>query len=301
MIALKRTYPVLFLLLALFVGSSFSACKRKKKKDENTQQNTETNTTACKLQYRLPRPLIADMRKAEFQFTWLSGKLECEASDDSTKANFDVTLRMCRDSVIWMLVTDPIIGIKVARVLITKDSVKFVQYLPSEKCFRGDFTLLSNLLQTDVDFEMMQSLLIGNSVSFYEEDEKLKSSVNHTDCNYTLSTIRKRKIRKTLEGQKPPQDPFQTISLDPQTFKIMRILFVDEQNRTFSAEYSNFTKQDSMLLPNTAVFVARGVQKSARLEMKYKSFKLNGPLDFPFNFPDDCEPIILPQNPQNQR
>src|SRR5882724_161317 len=113
-----------------------------------------------------------------------------------------------------MLITLPELGIKVARVFITCDSVKLVQYLPEEKCFAGDFAILSKLLQTEVDLNMMQSLLVGNSVSFYEEDEKLKSSINNNDCNYTLSTIRKRKLQKVLNSNEPPSDPFQTISLE---------------------------------------------------------------------------------------
>jgi Domain of unknown function (DUF4292) len=293
----RRFLQAGLVLFALFISFGFSACKRKKKQQPPPDQTTE-NSGNCHIGIRLPKALLNDMRKSEFQFNWLSGKIECEASDDSSKVSFDVTLRMCRDSAIWMIVTDPVIGIKVARVLITKDSVKFVQYLPSEKCFRGDFAYLSQLLQTDVDYDMMQSLLIGNSAAFYEEDEKLKSSVNNDQCNYTLSTIRKRKLRKALETTNPPSDPFQTISLDPNTFKIMKILFVDAQNRNFTANYSEFNKTDSLLFPYQAVFYAKGAQKSARLEMNYKKINLNGPLDFPFTFPDDCQPIILQPNPQ---
>lgn len=289
----RGAQKILFVFVCISL-LAFSACKKKKQKP---QPDTTVVTSNCKLTFRLPKPLVSDMRKNEFQFNWFSARMECEASDDSSSVTFDVTVRMRKDSVIWMNVLGPL-NIKVARVLITKDSVKLIQYqdgtLNAEpKCFQGDFALLSNLLQTEVDYEMLQSLLVGNSVSFYEEEEKLKASVNETECNYSLSTIRKRKLRKALEAQTAPPEPFQTISLDASSFKILKILFIDAQNRTFTAQYDKFEKQDSLLLPMHAVFYARGLQKTARVDMKYNRVTLNQPQDFPFTFPDDCKPIIV--------
>ncbi len=286
-------------LLVLLATTAFSFDSCKGKKHQTVNQGDSLTTGNCRIDRRAPRPLISDMRKNEFAFEWFSGKLDCEASDDSAKYNFDVTVRIRKDSVIWMMITDPVIGIPVARVLITKDSVKFIQKLPSEKCFKGDFAILSQLLQNEVDYDMMQSLLIGNSASFYEEDEKLNSSVNRGQCAYILSTIRKRKLNKVLnKPQTAPAEPLQTITLDPISFKILQILFIDAQNRTFTANYSEFAVEDSMMIPHKAVFFARGAQKSARLDVTYRRIKLNQPLEFPFNFPDDCQPILIQEPPK---
>lgn len=289
-----------FLLLLLVIATlGFDSCKGKKNNQKQPETPDSLSAGNCKINKHLPRQLISDMRKSEFQFQWLSAKMDCEASDDSSKVNFDVTVRIRKDSVIWMMITDPVMSIQVARVLITKDSVKFIQKLPQEKCFKGDFVILSNLLQNEVDYDMIQSLLIGNSASFYEEDEKLNSSVNKTECNYILSTIRKRKLNKVLNNpQTPPADPLQTITLDPVSFKIMKILFIDAQNRTFTANYSEFSPEDSVMFPHKALFFARGAQKSARLDVTYRKIKLNQPLEFPFSFPDDCQPILIQEQPK---
>lgn len=277
---------------------SLTSCRKKKK--NQTVDTSSVPTGPCKLNFRTPRALVTDMRSKEFQYNWLIAKITCEAYDDSSRGSFDVNLRMRKDSVIWLNVLGPL-NIKIARVLITKDSVKFVQYQDGTlgaqpKCFQGDFALLSSMLQTDVDFDMLQSLLIGNSVSFYDEDEKLRSSINQGECRYTLSTIRKRKLRKVLDQEKPPQDPLQTIGLDPTTYKIIDLFFLDEQNRNFRAHYSNFTALDSMQFPYRAEFFAKGITRSAGINLDYTSIKLNKPTDFPFSIPDDCIPITLPQN-----
>ena len=190
------TVFVAVLLGALFLAVPFSLGSCKNKKHATTTTDTSA-TGPCKIGNRAPRSLVTDMRKNEFQFEWLTAKIACEAYGDSSRAQFDVTLRMRKDSVIWLNVTGPL-NIKIARCLITKDSVKFIQFqdgtlAAQPKCFQGDYALLSQLLQTDVDFDMMQSLLIGNSVSFYDEDDKLRSSINQNECRYKLSTIRKRK------------------------------------------------------------------------------------------------------------
>lgn len=295
-----KTFKVLVAcILVVSVSLSLTSCKRKKK--NNNQNSVDTTSTGpCKMDYKSPKTLVTEMRKSEFKFDWMTAKISCKAYDDSSSAEFEVNLRMRKDSAIWLNVLGPL-NIKIARVLITKDSVKFVQYQDGTlgaqpKCFQGDFALLSQMLQTDVDYDMMQSLLVGNSVSFYEEDEKLRSSINQGECRYTLSTIRKRKLKKVIEGQTPPKDPLQTISLNPEGYKILNIFFLDEQNRTFRVGYSEFTPLDSMIFPYKSEFFARGITKSAGMSMQYTSIKLNKPTDFPFSIPGDCVPIIIPTN-----
>jgi hypothetical protein len=286
-------------VVVLSAPLSLASCKKKKK--NNTNNTVDSTTTGpCKMDYKNPRTLISEMRKSEFHFDWMTAKISCSAYDDSSRAEFEVNLRMRKDSAIWLNVLGPL-NIKIARVLITKDSVKFVQFQDGTlgaqpKCFQGDFALLSQMLQTDVDYDMMQSLLVGNSVSFYEEDEKLRSSINQGECRYTLSTIRKRKLKKVLDGQKPVQDPLQTISLDPNSFKILNIFFLDEQSRTFRVSYGEFTPLESMVFPYKADFFVKGLTRSAGMNMQYTSIKLNKPTDFPFSIPGDCVPIVIPAN-----
>ncbi len=297
----SRFFGTIAFAMVMLLSLSLSSCKHKKKnKNNDTTAIDTTSGGPCKMDYKSPKTLITEMRQSEFKFEWMSAKISCKAFDDSSSAEFEVNLRMRKDSAIWLNVLGPL-NIKIARVLITKDSVKFVQYQDGTlgaqpKCFQGDFALLSQMLQTDVDYDMMQSLLIGNSVSFYEEDEKLRSSINQGECRYTLSTIRKRKLKRVIEGQTPPKDPLQTISLNPDGFKILNIFFLDEQNRTFRVSYSEFTPLDSMIFPYKADFFAKGISKSAGMNMQYTSIKLNKPTDFPFAIPGDCVPIIIPSN-----
>lgn len=277
------------LLLSLF---SFS-CKGKKK----ATATTTTTANGCSLENKGPRTLSSDMKKSEFRFTWLSAHLDCDYKDDSTSQKFDMNLRMKRDSAIWLNITDATIGVRVARALITTDSVKFVKYLGETQCFQGDFAYISRMLNTEVDFEMLQAVLIGNSATFYEEDEKLHVLTDQERCAYILSTVRKRKLRRALEGQKPLNEPLQNITLDPKSFKILVNLFRDfETNRTFEASYSDFGPVDSVQFAHKEVFTIADTRKRAVIEAVFSKVNTTKALTFPFSIPDDCVPVQIKQH-----
>lgn len=128
---------------------------------------------------------------------------------------------MRKDSIIWASVS-PALGIEVIRFVATKDTLKFIDRIHN-KYFIGDYDTLGKMLNTEIDLEILQSLLVGNSVEFYEEDEKLRAGID--SCQYLLGTIRKRKLRKVIQKGKELKEPAQNIWLRDSTFKISRILF----------------------------------------------------------------------------
>jgi hypothetical protein len=283
--------PALILLTVLLAAGS---CRSKKQVEGNTAVTPPDN---CGLANKNARTLSAEMKQKEFSFTSLSAKLDCEAHMDSTEQKFDVNLRIKRDSMIWLNITDPVLGIRVARAIITPDSVKFVNFFSSpNKCFQGDFAYISKMLNTDLDYDIIQAILVGNSVAFYEDDEKLHASVDQAKCNYILSTVRKRRLRKAMEGQREPKEPLQNITIDPKSMKIMEVLFRDfENNRNFNALYSEFEPVDSVAFPHKAVFTISDAAKKASIDVKYGKVTTNKQLTFPFSIPDDCEPIQFRQ------
>jgi hypothetical protein len=262
--------------LSLFI---FESCKH--------QQKIVLNSGKCLLNYKNAKTLSSNLKINEFNFDRLNAKLAVEALVDSTSESFTVNLRIKRDSIIWMSISK--LGIEGARILITKDSVKFTNSI-SKKYFRGDFAYISQMLNTELDFEILQSLLIGNSVTFYDEEEKLKPGVN--DCQYTLGTIRKKKLRRVMEKGKELKEPVQSIYLIPETYKISRILFYDfNPDRSLDAHYGEFEKVDSLQwFPQKMNYVIKA-QKNISIDIKYSKVSLNAEQTFPFKIPNNYEPI----------
>ncbi len=268
---------VAILCLPLFITS----CKNQKK--------ITLNNGKCILDFKNTRTLTVNLKANEFNFDKLKAKLSIDALIDSSSNSFTMSLRMKRDSIIWMSLSK--IGIEGARILITKDSVKFINQL-KKQYFIGDFTYLSKLLNTELDFEIIQSLLIGNSVTFYDDAEKIKPGIDN--CQYTLGTIRKFKLHKVMEKGKGLKEAAQSIYLIPETFKIARILFYDfNPDRSFDAKFGAFAvpeNSNNQLFPYKMNYVIKA-QKNLSIDIDYDKVQLNEELTFPFKIQDNYERI----------
>lgn len=93
-----------------------------------------------------------------FEFSG-SGQFASSASD----MGFGYNIRIIRDSVIWVDVKDPFIGIKVARAIIYKDSAVFYNRIEST-WMAGGLELVQEKLQLGLEFHHLQSLLLGEPI-----------------------------------------------------------------------------------------------------------------------------------------
>lgn len=246
-------------------------------------------TVNQRLDFKTPKALSNYLKQNEFNYDWLTSKFSADVITDDNKQSFNVSVRAKKDSAMWLSVS--VLGIEGARMLITQDSVRFMDKL-NNKYFVGDYQYLSKLLNIDVDFETMQSVLIGNSMEFYDEDEKLKSGKDST--YYLLSTIKKRKLKKALKDSPESvvgKELAQRIWLHPLTFKIYKIIINDFPNdRTFTANYSNFQVVDSSYFPFKANYVIQA-QKKIILDIDYSKVIHDKPQTMPFNIPAKYERI----------
>lgn len=278
-LSIKRSIRVVCALL--FVSAILHSCKSREK--------ITLNNGRCILDFKNARTLTTNLKSKEFKFDRLNAKLSAEAEVDSTSTSFTVTLRIKRDSVIWMSISK--LGIEGARVLITKDSVKLLNRIKNNY-FIGDFAYISKMLNTDLDFELLQSLLVGNSVEFYDDDEKIKPGID--DCQYTLGTIRKNKLRKVMEKGKELKEPVQSIYMVPETFKIARILFYEfAPDRSFDARYSEYEQKDSTQLFPMKMNYTIKAQKNVKIDLVYSKIVLNEEQTFPFKIPENYEAIVV--------
>ncbi len=270
----------LVIVVSLFLFT-FSSCKNQKK--------IILNNGKCILDYKNARTLTTNLKANEFQFERLNAKLNVESLIDSSSNSFTVNLRMRRDSVIWMSISK--FGIEGARALITKDTVKLTISFGDKEYFIGDFSYISKLLNADLDFEILQSLFIGNSVSFYDEDSKIKPGSDN--CQYTLGTIRKHKLKRVMERGKELRESAQSIYMIPESYKISRILFYEfNPDRSLDVRYNEYSKVDSSQLLPLKMNLAFKAQKNVSIDITYSKISLDQEQTFPFKIPEGYEQII---------
>lgn len=285
--------PYSLLLFAVFLFSF--ACKQKKKMQKTETPIVITNDTLnynCKLDYKSAKTLIRHLKENEFKFDWVYAKANVESLIDEKEETFDIKVKIRRDSAMLISI-QYLLGLEVAKVLVTRDSVKFVDYI-HKSFFKGDFAYINDLLNADLDYDVLQALLFGNSAEFYAEDEtKLKPVTDRTNCHYLLSTMRKRKLKKIQGGNSDLKNELQTLTLNPENYKILKNEFVDPTtNRLFSATYSNFTQKDSVYAPYH-VDIDIVAEKKAKVKIDYVRIEKNTPQKLNLNIPTKYDAIQI--------
>ncbi len=224
--------------------------------------------------------LFGQLEKNQFQYKWFEGKISTTIKTSNGANTVAVRIRMQKDSVIWISLS-PALGIEVVRAYITRDSLIFLDRI-NEKYFKGDFNYVNQMINSNLDFEMLQAMLTGNNFTFYEIDKF--QTVNDRD-RYVLSTIGRRKLKKELKGQDSLNVILQDIFLSSQNWKIEEMKLKDlNSNRKLDAVYSNFIPVGDQLFPSDVLFNFRA-KDNIEAKLTYSKIEIDQPQTFPANIP----------------
>ena len=234
----------------------FSACKK---------QAVPVSSSAAPA----PTSIIA-ARNLDFQNFSARGRMHLEEADGS-KVSSNLSLRIRKDSIIWASVV-PGLGIEIARLRITPDSVHLVNRL-NKTYFAGDYAVLREKFKVDVTFAMVQALLLGNYLPGEPGAEKVMSAP-------PLQHISRQQATMLI-------DQF----LDLTDFKLKKLSIRDQQtNNALQVDYSAFEALADNTFPRSARIVVQqnnGTEtKGAIAALEYNKVSINEPgLSFPFSIP----------------
>jgi len=267
-----------YFLILISIGIFLFSCKVQKEKKEKDR-----------IVHRPTRFLISQLSQNEFKFNTLSAKANVEI-DNGREKSFKIHLRIKKDSAIWVSIT-PLLGIEMARVLITKDIVKFMNRVNKEY-FIGDFNYINNLFGSDLDYQMVEALLIGNSLSFDINDKKIKSSIDRKKNTYYIGTEKKRKVRKEIKKDKRKlKSQAQAIWLNPTTYKINDLMLHSPDSikrngsdKSLTGSYSNHKEISSQLFPYQLDFILES-STPATINMVYSKISVEKNISFSFKIP----------------
>ncbi len=285
----KQVHINISLLCMFIMFSILFSCKSKKHVQKTDSTQTEDTVGKCRLTFKTAKSLSKHIRENELKYKWLSAKADAEVNIDGEEHKLDVRVKIRKDSAIWISIQA--VGlIDIAKLLITKDTVKMVVYV-KKQYFKGDFNYINQLLNADLDFDLIQAALIGNSAEFDEDDSKMKPVVDRENCHYLLSTIRKRKLRRISSGQDSLKRPLQIMTLNPENYKIISNKFEDvTTNRSFLANYARFNAKDSVFAPHD-VNIEIKAEKKIDLKITYVRIEVNQPQKLTLNIPKNYDPI----------
>lgn len=265
------------LLIFIICLIGLSACKNKEKASRKTLEGK-------KAEY-----LLSQLDINEFHFNTFSTKSEFTLLQEGKKTKFKATIRLKKDSILWMSIT-PALGIEMARVLITQDSVKMINRL-DKTYFIGDFNFINTKFNVDLSFDDIQAVMLGNSIAF-EKDEKLKFAIDNE--MYYLGNMAKRKAKKA--DDKPvkverKKEEVVSLWLDEETFKINKFLLSDlTADRFILGSYGQHEIIEDQILPRELNFDIQS-QKPAQIEVNYYKVNMNKPLSFSFKISSKYERV----------
>jgi Domain of unknown function (DUF4292) len=273
----------------------FTQCKSRKKVQKPVEvvqvPVEDTMYSKCKLDYKSAKTLSKHIKENEFQFEWVSAKANVETLIDEKEESFDIKVKIRKDSAMLISI-QYLLGLEVAKVLITCDSVKMVNYI-NKSYFKGNFEYINQLLNAELDFDLVQSILFGNSAEFHDEETRLKPVADRKNCHYLLSTERKRKLKKILQGASEIKDELQILTVNPENYKIITNEFIHQiTNRKFIANYSQFTQKDSVYAPYH-VDIEVLAEKKAKVKIDYVRIEKNTVQKLTLNIPAKYDAIQI--------
>ena len=227
--------------------------------------------------------LFTKLKENELKFEWFSAKFNLDLEIDKKKTSVTGQVRMKKDSVIWITLS-PALGIEMARLLITTDSVKFINRI-NKTFFTGDYAKVNAFLDANIDYDIFQTLLLGNDLTYYE-DGKFRASYDSKE--YHLVTAGRQKLRKYVKTREDEERIYiQNIFLDPETFKItqMKIKEVKKENKKLDATYSDFHLILEQLFPHHILYNLLA-NKPIQVDLNYTKIGIDEPQEFPFKISD---------------
>lgn len=223
--------------------------------------------------------LFEKLKENELKFEYFSAKFNLDMVIDKKNTSFRGQIRMRKDSAIWISFS-PALGIEMARILITTDSVKFINRL-NKTFFVGDYDFVCDFVGTNVDYDILQSILLGNDLTYYE-DGKFRASYDSKE--YHLVTAGRRKLKKYVRNEQDAERVYiQNIFLNSESFKItkMKIKEVKKESKKLDAFYENFQMVNEQLFPYHISFDITA-DKPVWVDLRYSKITINIPNKYPF-------------------
>lgn len=256
---MKKIFQIVTLVVVLV---SFG-CRSTKKIADSGELNKKLST----------KQIIKEHTKSLTKFKTLQSRVKVEYSQGEMEQTHSINLRMEKDKTIWLSAT-----LGIVRAKITPTKVSFYNKLDNTY-FDGDFSLISDLLGTELDFEKVQNLLLGEAIYNLETDN-FRADIY--DKSYLLEPKRQNELLEIL------------LLLNPSHFKMdSQQISQNLKRRLLQIDYKNYQEVDKQILPQNVSIVAVENNYETKINMEFKSVSLNADLRFPFRIPSGFDEIVI--------
>lgn len=212
--------------------------------------------------------VLTAVAQKRIEFNTFSAKIRVDYENEKGRQpDFIANIRLLKDSLIWVSLSNDI-GIEGIRVLITNDSIKILDKLANTYQVRP-LSTIQELSQIPFEFADLQNLLVGNPI-FLNKDSI--TSYVQTANGYNLLSI---------------DVLFKNLITISNEYVIEKSKLDDNDpalNRTCNLVYTEYENKTGKLFSTMREIVIIQ-QNKLDVKLKFKDYKFNEELSFPFTVP----------------
>lgn len=219
--------------------------------------------------------IIDNHYKLKRDFSTVYIKSSAKYKDDKNSYNVSAEIRIKKDEQI--LVSVRFLGITMAKALITPKEVKYYEKIGA-KYFEGNYAGLSKWLGTDLDFQKVQNMLIGEAM-----DDLTKGKYKTTIAENLY------KLEDTSNSNTTKAFFFEAANFLIKKQEIAQ----SKEDRMVNVSYPNHKEYKEAVLPLNIQIEAFQKGKKTSIGIDYNSVSFNESLSFPYSVPDGYERIFI--------
>lgn len=215
--------------------------------------------------YKLDK--LKAIRLKQNDFVTFSGKAQAKLSVNGDSHDVTINIRIKKNQQIWVSIT-AVLGVEVARALITPDSIKMMNRLESTY-LKKPFSYVYQFTSKQINYKTLESLLIGNAVpDLLRDDTSIRPDNGNIIVNgelqqlvYQLNIGADLRVSRTAMSNGAAQQSLQV-------------------------DNSAFIQAGSKVIPSKINIDSKAGAKSIQAELRYIKAEFDQELVYPFSVPN---------------
>jgi hypothetical protein len=255
------------ILFVVCFGSSLTFVSCKSKAAVVNANKIESRSSANKI--------IENYYNNKNEFSTLYIKASAHYATEKQTQNVTAEIKIKKNEQI--LISIRFLGITMAKASITPTSVSYYEKV-NGSYYEGDFSALSQLLGTDLDFNKVQNMLLGRAI---DDLKKGNYTDSLTDQVYRLDDASDNNTKKSFY-------------FDADKFLVNKQEITQtSEGRMIQVVYSNRKEFNEITLPLAVNIDSYQKKGKAEINLDYNTVTFNEELSFPYSVPNGYKRIII--------
>jgi len=205
-------------------------------------------------------------------FSTFSGKAKMNVSVRGQKHDLVAHIRIKKDEAIWASVFALEGIVQVARVLITPDSVKMLNYLEKEAVVKP-IAEITKMLPATADYNTLQNLILGNVLRREGTPTHAAGTAEGLVLQVEDNTILQKAVFHNTDS----------------TLQLLQMQSVAPNGPAGVLRFSNYQTLDGKLFSTARIVNVMNDQEQFYLDMDFNKVDFDKPVELPFSIPRNFE------------